>query len=121
MTVAYWIVVAVLALFYLYSGGIKVVRSKDQLRPMMGWIDTVPLRLVRTIGVLEVLGALGLVLPPLIGIAAGLALAAASGLVLIQVGAIALHLSRGEAKLIGLNIALFVLAGVAIWLSTTWL
>jgi hypothetical protein len=121
MKVAYWIVAALLALLYLYSGGIKVVRSKDQLRPMMGWIDTVPLRLVRTIGVLEVLGALGLVLPPLTGIAAGLALAAAIGLALIQVGGISLHLSRGEAKMIGLNIVLLALAGVAIWLSTTWL
>ena len=121
MGLAYWIAAALLALLYLYSGGIKVVRSKDQLRPMMGWIDTVPLRLVRTIGVLEVLGALGLVLPPLTGIAPGLALAAAIGLVLIQVGAISLHLSRGEAKMIGLNIVLLALAGVAIWLSLTWL
>jgi hypothetical protein len=69
MTVAYWIVAALLALLYLYSGGLKVLRSPDQLRPMMGWIDTVPLRLVRTIGVLEVLGALGLILPPLTGTA----------------------------------------------------
>jgi hypothetical protein len=121
MTLAYWIVAALLALFYLYSGGIKVAGSKDQLRPMMGWIDTVPLRLVRTIGVLEVLGALGLILPPLTGIAAGLALAAAIGLVLLQAGAISLHLSRGEAKMIGLNIVLLALAGAAIWLSTTWL
>jgi hypothetical protein len=120
MTVAYWIVAALLALLYLYAGGLKVLRSRDQLRPMMGWIDTVPLRLVRTIGVLEVLGALGLILPPLTGIAPALALAAAIGFVLIQVGGISLHLRRGEAKLIGLNIALFVLAGVAIWLATVW-
>jgi hypothetical protein len=121
MTVAYWVVAVLLALFYVYSGGLKVLRSPDQLRPMMGWVDTVPLRLVRTIGVLEVLGALGLVLPPLTGIAPGLALAAAVGLLLIQVGAIALHLSRGETKVIGLNIGLFVLAGVEIWLATVWL
>jgi DoxX-like family len=121
MRVAYWIVAALLALFYLYAGGIKVARSKDQLRPMMGWVDSVPLRLVRTIGVLEVLGALGLILPPLTGIAAGLALAAAAGLALIQVGGISLHLSRGEATVIWLNIILLALAGVAIWLSTTWL
>ncbi len=120
MRVAYWIVAASLALLYLYSGGIKVVRSKDQLRPMMGWIDSVPLRLVRTIGVLEILGALGLVLPPLTGIASGLALAAAIGLVLIQVGGISLHLSRGEAKVIWLNIVLLALAGAEVWLSTTW-
>ncbi|SOD73911.1 DoxX-like protein [Jatrophihabitans sp. GAS493] len=121
MKVAYWVVAAVLALLYLYSGGIKIVRSKDQLRPMMGWIDTVPLGLVRTIGVLEVLAAVGLLLPPLTGIAPGFALAAAVGLVVLQVGAISLHLSRGEAKLIGLNIVLIVLAGVEIWLATVWL
>ena len=121
MTVAYWIVAALLALLYLYSGGLKVVRSPDQLRPMMGWIDTVPLRLVRTIGVLEVFGAVGLLLPPLTGIAPAIALPAAIGLMLIQVGAISLHLSRGEARMIGLNIVLLALAGVAIWLSTTWL
>ena len=121
MTVAYWVVAALLALFYLYAGGLKVLRSPDQLRPMMGWIDTVPLRLVRTIGVLEVLGALGLILPPLTGVAPALALAAAIGLVLIQVGGISLHLSRGEVKVVGLNVALLVLAGVEIWLATVWL
>ncbi len=121
MTVAYWIVAALLALLYLYSGGLKVLRSPDQLRSMMGWVDAVPLRLLRTIGVLEVLGALGLILPPLTGIATPVALAAAVGLVLIQVGGISLHLRRGEAKLIGLNVALLVLAGVEIWLATVWL
>jgi hypothetical protein len=121
MKVAYWVVATLLALLYLYSGGLKIVRSKDQLRPMMGWIDDVPLSLVRTIGVLEVLGALGLVLPPLAGVAPGLPLASAIGLVLLQVGGISLHLSRGEARLIGLNIVLLALAGVAVWLSTSWL
>jgi hypothetical protein len=121
MRVAYWIVAALLALFYLYAGGIKVARSRDQLRPMMGWVDSVPLRLLRTIGVLEVLGALGLILPPLTGVAAPLALAAAAGLALIQVGGISLHLRRGEAAVIWLNIVLLALAGVAIWLSTSWL
>jgi hypothetical protein len=121
MTVAYWIVAALLALFYLYSGGLKMLRTPDQLRPMMGWVDAVPLKLLRTIGVLEVLGALGLILPPLTGIAPALALAAAIGLVLIQVGGIFLHLRRGEAKLIGLNIALLALAAAAIWLATIWL
>jgi hypothetical protein len=121
MTVAYWIVAALLAMLYLYAGGLKVLRSPDQLRPMMGWIDVMPLRLLRTIGVLEVLGALGLILPPVTGIAPALALAAAIGLVLLQLGAISLHLSRNEAKIIWLNVALFALAGVEIWLATVWL
>ncbi|HEY0533528.1 MAG TPA: DoxX family protein [Actinoplanes sp.] len=70
---------------------------------------------------LEVIGALGLILPPLTGIAAALAFAAAVGLTLLQVGGIVVHLSRGEAKLIGLNVGLLVAAAVATWLGTTWL
>ncbi|NUR50655.1 MAG: DoxX family protein [Hamadaea sp.] len=117
MDVAYWILAGLLALFYAYAGGKKIAQSPDQLRPMMGWVDQVPLPLVRTIGTLEVLGAIGLILPKLTGVLPGLAIAAAIGLALIQVGGIALHLSRGEARLIGLNIVLLVLAAVTAWLA----
>jgi hypothetical protein len=120
MEIAYWIVAALLALFYLYAGGKKVAQGQRQLRPMMAWVDQIPMPLVHTIGVLEVLGAAGLILPPLTGIAPGLAIAAAVGLVLIQVGGIVVHLSRGEARQIGLNIALLVAAAAAAWLATTW-
>ena len=120
MTVAYWIVAGLLALFYLYGGGVKVVRSRDRLRPMMAWVDRVPLPAVRAIGVLEVLGALGLVLPPLTGIAPWLAVAAAVGLVLIQLGAIPVHLTGGDRQ-ITLNVALLVTAAGTAWLATTWL
>lgn len=74
---------------------------------------------VRLIGTLEVLGAAGLILPPLTGIAPWLAVAAATGLLLIQVGGIAVHVSRGEARMIGLNIVLLVAAAAAVWLGTT--
>ncbi len=56
-------------MFYLFAGGVKLVRSKEQLAPMMGWVDTIPMPVVRGIGAVEVVGALGLVLPPLTGIA----------------------------------------------------
>ena len=121
MELAYWVVAALLAAFYLYAGGKKVAQSQEQLQPMMGWVDTIPMPVVRTIGVLEVLGAAGLILPPLTGIAPWLAVAAAIGLVLIQAGGIVVHLSRGEARVIGLNIALLVTAAATAWLATTWL
>jgi hypothetical protein len=119
--IAYWIIAGLLAVFYLYAGGKKVIQSREQLQPMMGWVDTIPMPVVRTIGVLEVLGAAGLILAPLTGIAPWLAIAAAIGLAVIQVGGIAVHLSRGEARVIGLNIALLVAAIAAAWLGTTWL
>ncbi|MFC4117980.1 DoxX family protein [Nonomuraea zeae] len=121
MEIAYWIVAGLLAVFYLYAGGKKIIQSQEQLQPMMGWVDTMPMPFVRLIGVLEVLGAAGLILPPLTGIASWLAIAAAVGLVLIQVGAMVVHLRRDEARLIGLNIALLAAAAVAVWLGTVWL
>ena len=121
MHVAYWIVAALLALFYVYAGGKKLLQDQERLRPMMGWVDSVPLPLVRLIGALEVLGAFGLLLPPLTGIAVWLAVAAAVGLALVQIGGMTLHLSRGEVREIGLNIVLLVLAAVAVWLGTGWL
>lgn len=117
MIIAYWIVAGLLAVFNLYAGGVKLIRSKAQLAPMMGWVDTVPMWLVRVIGGLEVAGAIGLVLPRLTGIAPGLAVAAAIGFLVLQVLAAGLHLSRGESKLIGLNLGVIVLAGLAVWLG----
>lgn len=89
MNIAYWIVAGLLALFYFYSGTLKVSRSRDQLRPMMDWVDRVPLPALRALGTVEILGATGMVLPPMTGIAPSLAPAAAIGFVLLQTGAIA--------------------------------
>lgn len=75
---------------------------------------------VRLIGIVEILGVAGLVLPPLTGIAQVLAVAAAAGFVVLQVLATGLHLSRGEGKVTGLNMALIVLAGTATWLATAF-
>ena len=121
MEIAYWIVAGLLALFFLYAGGLKLTRSKAQLQPTMGWVDIIPMWLVRTIGALEVLGAIGLILPPLTGVAPVLALVSAIGFVVLQVLATGLHLSRGEGRLVGLNIGVIVLAGVTVWLSTVWI
>ena len=43
------------------------------------------------------------------------------GFVILQIGATIVHLRRGESRQIGLNLALLVAAGVAVWLATTWL
>ncbi|KQX62216.1 DoxX family protein [Streptomyces sp. Root1310] len=118
MNLAYWIVAGPLALFYLYSGAMKVIRSRDQLRPMMAWVDRMPLPAVRALGAVETLGATGLILPPLTGIAPWLAPAAAIGFVLLQIGAIAVHLT-GEDRRITLNIGLVATTAVAVWAATT--
>jgi hypothetical protein len=120
MRTAYWIVAGLLGVVYLYSGGKKVGQRKEQLAPMMGWVDTVPMWLVRIIGGVEILGVAGLVLPPLTGIAPILALLAAFGFLVLQVLAAGLHLSRGEAKDTVVNVTLIAFAAAAAWLATTW-
>ncbi|MFF4484983.1 DoxX family protein [Streptomyces sp. NPDC001544] len=117
MNIAYWIVAGMLALFYFYAGTLKVIRSRDQLRPMMAWVDRIPLPALRALGAVEILGAAGLVLPPLTGTAVWPASAAAIGFVLLQTGAIAVHLT-GEDRRITLNVALIATAAVTMWLAT---
>ena len=120
MNVAYWIAAGLLTLLYVYSGGVKVIQTREQLQPMMAWVENTPMPAVRTIGAIELLGAIGLILPPLTGIAPWLALAAAIGFVLLQIGATRVHLRRGDRQ-IALNITLLVVAAVTVWLATTWL
>jgi uncharacterized membrane protein len=120
VNVAYWIAAALLALFYLYGGGMKLVRSRERLRPMMAWVDSTPMPAVRAIGAVEVLGAAGLILPPLTGIAPWLALAAAIGFVVLQIAATRVHLRMGDRQ-VALNLALVLTAAVTAWLATAWL
>ncbi|MFD4791666.1 DoxX family protein [Streptomyces sp. NPDC058459] len=117
MTIAYWTLAGLLALFYVYAGTLKAVRSPDQLRPMMAWVDRTPLPALRALGVVEILGAVGLILPPLTGIAPALAVVAAIGFVILQTGAVAVHLTGGDRR-IGLNIGLIVVAALVIWPAT---
>ncbi|MGW4320683.1 DoxX family protein [Streptomyces sp. NPDC004684] len=117
MNIAYWSVAGPLALFYLYAGTLKMIRSRDRLRPMMAWVDHMPLPALRALGAVETLGATGLILPPLTGITPSLAPAAAIGFVLLQAGAIAVHL-RGEDRRIALNAGLAVAAAVTVWPAT---
>lgn len=120
MNVAYWIVAGLLALFYLYGGGVKLLRSREQLRPMMAWVDSTPMPAVRAIGAVEVLGAAGLILPPLTGVAPWLALPAAIGFVVLQIAATRVHLRMGDRQ-VALNLSLVLTAAVTVWLATTWL
>jgi uncharacterized membrane protein YphA (DoxX/SURF4 family) len=88
MNVALWIIQVLLALLFLFAGGTKLVLPIEVLKSM-GSPNQVQLPglLVRFIGVCEVLGALGLILPGLLRIWPGLTPMAASGLIIIMIGA----------------------------------
>lgn len=117
MELALWIVSIALALAFVVSGGMKVVVSRDKLAEKMTWASHVSPVVVKLIGLLEVLGGLGLVLPPLLGLPSALVPMAAIGLMIIMVGAVITHLrlregwaSAAPAIVLGL-LALFVAWG----------
>ncbi len=83
MNVALWIAQALLAVIFLFAGGMKLVMPVEELTAQM----PMPGLLVRFIGVVEVLGGLGVILPWLTGIRPGLTPLAAAGLVIIMIGA----------------------------------
>jgi hypothetical protein len=81
----------------------------------MGWVEDFSDTGVRTIGALEVLAGVGLLLPAVTGVATVLVPLAAVGLALLMVGAAATHRRRGELPMIGINAVLLLLAVVVAW------
>jgi len=88
MNIALWIIQVLLALEFLLAGGTKFFFSIEQMKAM-GPPNQVllPGLLIHFIGVCEVLGALGLILPGLLRIRPGLTPLAAAGLTIIMIGA----------------------------------
>jgi uncharacterized membrane protein YphA (DoxX/SURF4 family) len=111
MLIAVWIVTGLVALANLASGGMKVFRPITALHPVMPFTKDVPPALTRFIGVVEILGAIGIVLPVLTGIAPILTPIAALGLALIQLIAFVFHLVRKEiSPTLLANVLLFAFA-----------
>ena len=92
MIYALWIVQGLLALLFLFAGGMKLVLPFEALKGPV----VLPGPFVRFIGVAEVLGALGLILPGLLRIRPGLTPLAAAGLVLIMIGATVVTVAGGQ-------------------------
>lgn len=113
MNIALWIVQGLLALVFLMGGFMKASKSREALKERgqsMDWVDDFSDGQIRTIGILEILGAIGLILPALTGILPILTPVAAIGLGSIMVGAAITHLRRGESSVIVMNLVLLVLA-----------
>jgi uncharacterized membrane protein YphA (DoxX/SURF4 family) len=116
MNIALWIIAGLLAVTILASGAMKLTRPKEKLAAAgMGWVDDFSAGSIKAIGTLEVLAAVGLILPAALDIAPVLVPLAAVGLVLLMVGAIITHLRRHEAQAIVVNLALLALAVLVAW------
>src|SRR3954449_10309817 len=94
----------------------KLLRTKEQLKAAgMGWTDDWPAGAVKAIGGLEVLAAIGLILPAALDIAPILVPLAATGLAVIMVGAIVVHSRRKETPVVIMNVVLLILTLLVAW------
>ena len=104
-----------LAAAYGLFGSMKATQPLDQLATVMTWIPDFPPAFVRGLGVVEVLGAVGLILPALTRVKPGLTVVTALCIVAHQLCAISLHALKGEFGVLGLNFVLIALAAFVFW------
>jgi len=110
MTIVLWIVQVLLALAFMMAGFMKAFQPIEKVRERMNWARHVAPGLIRSIGTVEILGALGLILPVATHILPWLTPIAALGLVLTMIGATALHLRLKEASQAALPFVLLLLS-----------
>jgi hypothetical protein len=118
MNLTLWIVTGLLAVAYLIGGGGKLIMPKEKIAattPSARWVEDFSAGSVKAIGALEVLAAVGLVLPAPLDIAPVLVPLAALGLVMIMVGAVITRIRRHEAKFMVADLVYLALAGFVAW------
>ncbi len=116
MNTVVWIAQGLLAVAMLGAGAMKLTQSKEKLMASgsMDWTEDFPEPQIKGIGTLEVLAAIGLILPALLDIAPVVVAIAAVGVVLLMLGAAATHLRRGERQMVPVNL---VIAAIALFIA----
>lgn len=104
-----WILQALLALMFLMSGFLKLSSPKEKLVEKMGWVEDFSSSTVKLIGLSELLGSLGLILPYAFNTLPVLTVVAAFSLSLIMVFAIPVHAKRKEKSMMTTNVVLLIM------------
>ncbi len=116
MNVVLWIIAGLLAAVFAMAGLMKIAQPKAKLAASgMAWTEDFPAGAIKGIGALEVLAAIGLILPAALDIAPVLVPVAATGLAVMMIGAAIVHARRKENQMIGANVVLLILAVIVAW------
>ena len=111
-----WVAQGALALLYLMSVYMKLMLSPAEMVQMgMAWAEGAPMALIRFIGIVELLGVIGIIVPVATRIMPQMAIYAAMGLAAIQLLAIPFHVFRGEFAALPFNLIYLGLAVLIIW------
>ena len=115
INIALWVAQVLLGAMFVMAGAMKSFQPLEALAASLPWVESTPLALVRFIGISELLGGLGLLLPSILRIKPHLTSWAAIGLAIVMVLAAIFHGSRGEFSAIGMNVVLMAIAGFIAW------
>ncbi|MFD6951427.1 hypothetical protein A6A08_09240 [Nocardiopsis sp. TSRI0078] len=117
MNLALWIITGLLAAVFLLAGTTKLFIPREKLAkaPGGGWVEDFGSGFVKALGAVEVLGAVGLVLPAVLGIAPVLVPLAAVGLMVVMAGAAVVTFRREEPPHAVLNLVYLALAAFVAW------
>lgn len=115
MNIVLWVIAALVAAGFLFSGVFKLVLPHDKYVAAQPWAADAPPWGPTAIGVLEVFGAVGVVVPAAVDVAPVLVPLAATGLALVMVGAVVMHLRRREFAALAPSGVLLILAAVLAW------
>ncbi|WP_394214244.1 DoxX family protein [Brachybacterium vulturis] len=96
MNLLLWILAFLLAAIFVVTGVVKLVTARDQQIDRTPYVEDFPQVVIRGIGVLEILGAIGLLLPALLDVATVLVPLAGAGLAITMVFAALVHTRRGD-------------------------
>ncbi len=110
MDTALWVVQIILAFAFIMAGGMKLALPKPKLVEKMAVMEEFSQQTIRIIGTLEVLGALGMLLPAWLGILPWLTPLAALGLALTMLVAASVHARRSEKGMIAVNMMMLAMA-----------
>lgn len=115
LNIGLWVSQGLLAAVFLMAGATKATKSIAELAPMMPWVNEMPAFMVRFIGISEIAGAIGLILPSVLRIMPRLTGFAGIGLGVIMVLAGGHHAMVGEFNVVGVNVVLLLLALFVAW------
>ena len=115
MNVALWMVQGLLAVLLLMAGVAKLTQPREKMLARAAWVEDFTDGPLKTIGGLEVLAAIGLILPGVTGIAPVLVPIAASGIILLLIGAVVVHTRRSEISNIAANLVIIAMAAFVAW------
>lgn len=111
LNILIWIAQVLLAVTFIWAGSMKLLKPEGLAFP---WVKNNP-GLVLITGIVDLLGGLGIVVPSILRIQPRLTIFTAYGIITLMITAMIFHISRGEAKSIGFNIFILLLAVLVAW------